>query len=96
MSEKTKSDKKDKDISNKSFILKTCPKFIILGAQKSGTTALYAYVCDHPNVSPFFFNFFLKYFTHLLTELDVHIIYISPLVYSITHSNIHLKNDDTP
>jgi len=33
-----------------SLKLDKCPRFIILGAQKSGTTALYAYICDHPNV----------------------------------------------
>ena len=40
MSEKT-SEKSD---SNKSHILSTCPKFIILGAQKSDTTALYTLI----------------------------------------------------
>lgn len=31
-------------------LLKTCPRFVVLGVQKCGTTALYAYLCDHPKV----------------------------------------------
>ena len=41
MSEKTS---EKSSCSNKSYILSTCPKFIILGAQKSDTTALYTLI----------------------------------------------------
>lgn len=31
---------------------RVCPDFIIVGAQKCGTTSLYAYMCQHPQVMP--------------------------------------------
>eukprot|EP00940_MAST-03C_sp_MAST-3C-sp2_P003562 g3562.t1 len=31
-------------------LLEDSPRFVILGVQKCGTTALYAYLCDHPRV----------------------------------------------
>ena len=28
------------------------PDFIVLGVQKGGTTSLYRYICDHPQIEP--------------------------------------------
>ncbi len=43
------------------------PSFIIIGSQKSGTTSLYNYLAQHPNVEPAFqkeLHFFSKYYSN--------------------------------
>lgn len=53
------------------------PHFIIVGAQKSGTTSLYSYLSDHPEIemSPlketFFYSYLLKGDTFLKTYPDI-------------------------
>ena len=47
------------------------PAFIIIGAQKSGTTSMYEYICQHKKVMPgitrelHYFDWFYEYNTHL-------------------------------
>ncbi len=60
----------DKDLFRKAFRASTTPirlmpEFIIIGAQKAGTTSLYMYLTEHPCIAPIFIkepHFFDIYF----------------------------------
>ena len=43
---------KKKSEKDNNFFTNNLPKFLIIGAQKSGTTSLYHYLSQHPKITP--------------------------------------------
>jgi hypothetical protein len=71
---------------------RTLPDFIIIGAQRSGTTSLYNYLAEHPNILPAFMketHFFDNYFRKGMTWYQAYF----PSTWYKNHGQQHHDGD---
>ena len=80
----------NEDILQVDFSKQSIPHFLIIGAQKCGTTSLYNYLIQHPQIIPALSKE-VHFLTRMCHSLDVFIIYPSMCFnYLELHYHYHL------